>query len=64
MKFGGLGSAVSELLATHQPFPLEMVAVNDSFGESGTPDQLMIKYGLDSKDIVKSAKQAISRKKA
>jgi transketolase len=40
-----------------------MVAVNDSFGESGTPDQLMTKYGLDTHDIVNAALRAIARKK-
>lgn len=63
MKYGGLGSAIAEVLATNQPYPLEMVAVNDSFGESGTPDQLMVKYGLDTKDIVAAARKAITRKK-
>ena len=62
MKYGGLGSAIAEVLATNHPYPLEMVAVNDSFGESGTPDQLMTKYGLDTKDIVAAAKRSFSRK--
>ncbi len=64
MKYGGLGSAIAEVLAMNHPYPLEMVAVNDSFGESGAPDQLMVKYGLDTKDIVAAAKQAIKRKKS
>jgi transketolase len=48
---GGLGSAVAQALAKHHPCKMAFVGVNDSFGESGTPDQLMTKYGLDSKDV-------------
>jgi transketolase len=44
------------------PTPLEMVAVNDSFGESGTPDQLMTKYGLDAVNIVDAVERVIKRK--
>jgi transketolase len=62
-KFGGLGESISHVLTSHLPAPLEMVAVNDSFGESGTPDQLMTKYGLDTIDIVNAALRAIARKK-
>jgi len=60
---GGLGDSVAQLLARKLPTPLEMVAVNDSFGESGTPDQLLVKYGLDHSDITAAAERAISRKK-
>ncbi len=59
---GGLGESVAALLGKNYPAPLEMVAVNDSFGESGTPDELMIKYGLDSADIVKAVQKVIARK--
>jgi transketolase len=59
---GGLGDAVAQVLAQHQPAPQEWVAVNDSFGESGTPDQLMQKYGLDTPNIVAAALKAIGRK--
>ena len=59
---GGLGDSVAQLLARINPAPLEMVAVNDSFGESGTPEQLMIKYGLSAENIVESALKAIARK--
>lgn len=59
---GGLGDSVAQLLARNAPAPQEFVAVNDSFGESGTPDQLMIKYGLDTINIVEAAQKAISRK--
>ncbi len=63
-RFGGLGDAVAQVLITNTPVPQEFVAVNDSFGESGTPDQLMEKYGLTENDIVAAAERAISRKKA
>jgi transketolase len=59
---GGLGDSVSQTLSLHLPSPLEMVAVNDSFGESGTPEQLMEKYGLTAKNIVEKALKVISRK--
>ncbi len=59
---GGLGSAIAELLVQGTPYPQEFIAVKDSFGESGTPAQLMEKYGLTAKDIVAAAKKAISRK--
>lgn len=60
---GGLGDSIAQLLARKLPTPLEMVAVNDSFGESGTPDELLVKYGLDHHDITAAAERAISRKK-
>jgi transketolase len=59
---GGLGDSIAQLLARELPTPLEMVAVNDSFGESGTPDQLMTKYGLDAVNIVEAAERVIKRK--
>jgi transketolase len=59
---GGLGDSVAQLLARHLPSPQEFVAVNDSFGESGTPDQLMTKYGLDTVNIIQAAEQVIKRK--
>jgi len=60
---GGLGDAVAQVLGRHLPMPLEMVAVNDSFGESGTPTQLLKKYGLGPDNIIEAAKKAIQRKK-
>lgn len=60
---GGLGSAVSEVLVQHEPVPVEMVAVQDSFGESGNPDELLAKYHLTSSDIVNAAHKAVSRKR-
>lgn len=59
---GGLGDSIAQLLITNLPCPLEMVAVNDSFGESGTPEELMEKYGLNAAAIVNAALKAISRK--
>ena len=61
-RFGGLGDAIAQVLTTHAPTPQEFVAVNDSFGESGTPDQLLKKYGLDTPDIVAAAQRAMRRK--
>jgi transketolase len=61
-KNGGLGDSIAQLLATQFPAPIEMVAVNDSFGESGTPDQLMTKYGLDAINIVEAAQKVMARR--
>jgi len=61
-RFGGLGDSVAQTLATNKPVPQEYVAVNDTFGESGTPDQLMEKYGLTENDIVAAAERAMARK--
>lgn len=60
---GGLGSAIATLLGRELPAPLEQVAVNDSFGESGTPDQLLAKYGLDTPDVIAAVRRALARKK-
>lgn len=59
---GGLGDSVAQLLSRELPTTLEMVGVNDTFGESGTPRQLMEKYGLTSEDIIKAVKKVILRK--
>jgi transketolase len=61
-RLGGLGESIAGTLTAELPAPLEMVAVNDSFGESGTPDELMTKYGLDTRNIVEAAMKAVSRK--
>jgi transketolase len=61
-RIGGLGDSIAQLLARNNPVPQEYVAVNDSFGESGTPDQLMKKYGLDTEDIIKAVNKVIKRK--
>lgn len=62
MMNGGLGDSIAQTLARKIPTPLEMVAVNDVFGESGTPNDLMVKYGLDTPNIVDAALRAIARK--
>ena len=61
-KNGGLGDSIAQLLATQFPAPIEMVAVNDTFGESGTPDQLMTKYGLDAINIVEAVQKVMARR--
>jgi transketolase len=61
-RHGGLGDAIAQVLTANAPAPQEFVAVNDSFGESGTPDQLLRKYGLDVPDIVAAAQRAMARK--
>ena len=61
-RFGGLGESVAQTLTTNHPAPQEFVAVNDSFGESGTPAQLMEKYGLNAAAIEAAAKKVIARK--
>jgi transketolase len=60
---GGLGDSVAQVLARFNPSPLEYVAVNDSFGESGKPTDLLKKYGLSAENIVAKAEVAIKRKK-
>lgn len=59
---GGLGESVARVLALNNPTPQEFVATQDTFGESGTPDQLMDKYGLNAEAIVKASKKVLSRK--
>lgn len=59
---GGLGGAVSEALAKIYPVPMEFIGMQDTFGESGAPEELLEKYGMTSKDIVVAAKKAIDRK--
>ena len=58
---GGLGDSIAQLLAREFPTPIEMVAVNDHFGESGTPEQLMQKYGLDAAHIVLAVEKVLRR---
>ena len=62
MRNGGLGDSIAQVISHNNPMPIEYVAVNDSFGESGTPDQLMEKYGLNAEAIVIAAEKAIARK--
>jgi transketolase len=60
-RIGGLGESIAQTLCKHIPAPLEMVAVNDRFGESGKPEELLVKYGLTAQNIVDSALKAIQR---
>ena len=60
---GGMGSAVSEILSQNYPAPMEIIGVQDRFGESGEPAQLLEKFGLTAKNVIKAAKKAIKRKK-
>jgi transketolase len=62
-RLGGLGDSVAQVLIKNNPIPQEYIAVNDSFGESGTPAQLMKKYGLDAEHIVNAVTKVIARKK-
>ena len=59
---GGMGSAVSEILSQNLPVPMEIIGVQDRFGESGEPNELLEKFGLTSKNVIESAKRAIKRK--
>jgi transketolase len=61
-RYGGLGDSIAQVLSRNNPAPQEYVAVNDSFGESGTPDQLMKKYGLDTEDIISAVERVMKRK--
>lgn len=60
---GGLGDSVAQTLARYYPTPIEMVAVQDKFGESGTSDELMCKYHIDTPNIVQAGLRVLSRKK-
>ncbi|MEX2485899.1 MAG: transketolase family protein [Brumimicrobium sp.] len=60
---GGLGDSVAQVITRNNPVPQEYVGVNDTFGESGKPSELMTKYGIDTADIIKASKKAIKRKK-
>jgi transketolase len=62
MMNGGLGDSIAQLLSRKLPRPLEMVAVNDKFGESGKPEELLKKFGLDTPDIVEAVKKVLARK--
>ena len=60
--YGGLGESIARVLTQRYPVPQEFVAVNDTFGESGTPAQLMQKYGLDKEGILKAVEKVLKRK--
>jgi transketolase len=59
---GGLGEAISQVLSRNMPVPQEYVGVNDSFGESGAPMELMTKYGIDTQNIISAALKVLARK--
>ncbi|HAI82903.1 MAG TPA: transketolase, partial [Chitinophagaceae bacterium] len=59
---GGMGDAVAHVAAMHHPIPIEMVGTKDTFGESGTPTQLLKKYGLDTEHILAAAEKVLARK--
>ncbi|MCB0608707.1 MAG: transketolase family protein [Lewinellaceae bacterium] len=61
-RFGGLGDSIAQVLARRLPAPQEYVAVNDTFGESGKPDELLDKYGLGIKDVIAAVKTVLARK--
>ena len=61
--YGGMGDAVAQVLARNIPTPIEYVGTHDTFGESGTPEELLKKYHLDTPDIVAAAEKVIARKK-
>ena len=60
---GGMGDAVAQVAAKYCPVPIEYIGTQDTFGESGTPNQLLAKYGLDTPDIFAAAKKVLGRKK-
>jgi transketolase len=62
-KAGGMGSAITELLAKEYPVPVEQVGINDTFGESGPPEELMKKYHLVTKDIIIAITKVLKRKR-
>ncbi len=62
MRNGGLGDSIAQLLVQNFPVPMEMVAVNDSFGQSGKPEELLKVYGLDTPDIVAATMKVVERK--
>lgn len=59
---GGLGDSIAHVLSVHFPSPIEMVGVNDTFGESGKPDDLMKKYGIDTPNIIEAVEKVLKRK--
>lgn len=60
--YGGLGDSIAHVASKNQPVPIEYVGTKDTFGESGKPNELLTKYGLDTPDIVAAAERAIARK--
>ncbi|MCE2682852.1 MAG: transketolase family protein [Flavobacteriia bacterium] len=64
MMHGGLGDSVAQFLSRTNPVPQEYVAVNDTFGESGTPMELMTKYSIDTQDVINAVHKVLARKNA
>lgn len=62
MRHGGLGDSIAQLLARKLPLPMEMIAVDDEFGQSGTPEELLSTYSLETQDVVSAVETVISRK--
>jgi transketolase len=60
--FGGLGDSIAHVASKHLPVPIEYVGTKDTFGESGKPNELLTKYGLDTPDIVAAAEKVLKRK--
>lgn len=60
---GGLGDSIAQVAAMHHPCPQEFIAVNDTFGESGKPTDLLTKYGLNAENIILAVKKVLARKK-
>lgn len=60
---GGMGDSIAQVAARNYPVPVEYIGTNDTFGESGKPEELLVKYGLDTNDIVKAAEKVLARKK-
>ncbi len=61
---GGLGGAVAEVLSENCPTIMARVGIKDMFGESGKPDELLLKYGLTAENIVQAVKSVLARKKS
>jgi transketolase len=59
---GGLGGAVAELVAREHPVPIEFIGMQDTFGETGAPEELIEKYGMGSKSIKEAIKKVVKRK--
>jgi transketolase len=62
LEHGGLGSAVAQVVASHQPVPMEFVAIKDTYAKSGKPEELLERYGLTARDIEQGVRSAIKRK--
>lgn len=63
-RYGGLGEMIAGVLARHHPTPMEIVAIDDTFGESGKPIELLDKYGLSARDVEKAAREVLERRSA